>query len=229
MYSSCALAQRLAGGARQLDDAEADEHFGGLGAHDARLIDQPRQHRRQRALAIADRAERLDRRRAHRPASGSAAAPINALTIAGVTSRRLRRSTAFYGRSRSSVGRRTFAELVAVERRLCLRRSAALSRRRIAIPTPVVRCIQRRWRGPASPAIDRPPASPAPAASSHRPSRRDTSCRPATRPWRGARRRPTTASICFAAHSGERSSWHVVHAFGTPNCAVFSGTGGWNV
>ena len=65
MYSSCALLQRLAGRSRQLDDAERHEHFGGAGADDARLIDQPRQHRAQRALAIADRAERLQRRGAH--------------------------------------------------------------------------------------------------------------------------------------------------------------------
>ena len=46
-----------------------------------------------------------------------------------------------------------------------------------------------------------------------------------------ARRSPSPhhSVICFAAHSGDRLSWHVVHAFGTPNCAVFSGTGAWNV
>ena len=46
-----------------------------------------------------------------------------------------------------------------------------------------------------------------------------------------ARRPPSFhhAFICFAAHSGERSSWQVVHALGIPNCAVVSGTGAWNV
>ena len=40
---------------------------------------------------------------------------------------------------------------------------------------------------------------------------------------------PHQSSICRAAHSGVLSSWQVVHAFGTPNAAVVSGTGGWNV
>ena len=37
---------------------------------------------------------------------------------------------------------------------------------------------------------------------------------------------PHHASICVAAHSGGRSSWHVVQAFGTPYATVISGTGG---
>ena len=60
MYSSCALRSASPAASRQFDDAERDEHFGGLDAHDARLIDEPRQDRRQRAFAIADRAERVD-------------------------------------------------------------------------------------------------------------------------------------------------------------------------
>ena len=96
MYSSCAVAQRLAGGARQLDDAETDEHLGGLDAHDARLIDEPRQDRRERALAIADRSERRRPPTREPTGSGSAAAPISAFTIAGVTSAA---SATFDGRS----------------------------------------------------------------------------------------------------------------------------------
>ena len=42
-------------------------------------------------------------------------------------------------------------------------------------------------------------------------------------------RLPYQRSITDAAHSGDLSSWHVVHAFGSPKRAVSSGTGGWNV
>ena len=100
------LAQRLAGGARQLDDAEADEHLGGLRAHDARLIDRaaPAIGASARSRSpIAPSALTAD---ARTTGSGSAAAPISALTIAGVTSARsaYERSTAFAivrGRERS--------------------------------------------------------------------------------------------------------------------------------
>src|SRR4029453_8041080 len=47
-----------------------------------------------------------------------------------------------------------------------------------------------------------------------------------------ARRRapsPYQRSITLAAHSGERSSWQVIHGFGAPKLAVISGTGGENV
>src|SRR5581483_8150757 len=40
---------------------------------------------------------------------------------------------------------------------------------------------------------------------------------------------PYHRSIVDAAHSGDLSSWHVVHAFGTPYFAVNSGTGAANV
>src|SRR5207237_6789173 len=42
-------------------------------------------------------------------------------------------------------------------------------------------------------------------------------------------RLPYQRSMIDAAHSGDLSSWHAVHALGAPNRAVISGTGGWNV
>lgn len=68
---------------------------------------------------------------------------------------------------------------------------------------------------------------PAPSSKSPEPARYivSASCTAATRRSPS----PHHSSICFAAHSGQRSSWQMVHAFGMPNCAVFSGTGGGNV
>ena len=231
MYSSCALrsASPAAPGNSTMPKATSTS-----AARRARraMIDQPRQHRRQRAFAIANRAQCLHRRRAH-----------HRLGIVSRADQRIddRRSdlagAAAHVRGRRGVRRHSSGHPPRGRLRLVApadrRRMPSALERALAPPDRLrksaARCIPRRSRERAIPR-DRSTASCASAGSvvaSPEPARYIVSARDAA----FARRSPSPhhSFICFAAHSGDRSSWHVVQALGMPNCAVFSGTGAWNV
>ena len=171
----CAAPRRRA---RQLDDAEADQHLGRLRAHHPRSIDQPRQSTGASARSrspIVPSARTADARTI---GSGSAAAPISALTMAGVTWPPAGAGRRFDERSRRH------------ERRLALRTDVCLC---AAVPrrpaTTDARCNPAALARTSRP-CDRSTASRASAGSvPRRPIRRDTSCRPATPPC--ARRSPS--------------------------------------
>ena len=118
MYSSCAFVSASPAGPGSSTMPNDDEHFGGLGAHDARLIDQPRQRSGASARSRSPIVPSAFTAAARTTGSGSAAAPISAFTIAGVTCGAgvRRRSAASVPRRRRRRDRRRTTSGVCIER-----------------------------------------------------------------------------------------------------------------